>query len=89
MMKCPTMKIVKYGGASSARTAPSGAVQAGHAVLTRSQPVNMADCPHAGQRPAKPRRSACIIVGIGQPGAGAVRSGCQRTVMVSGMGLLL
>ena len=31
---CPTIKIVKYGGASSARTLPNGAVQFRHTGTT-------------------------------------------------------
>jgi len=73
------MKIVKYGGASSALKLPSGAPQATQLGTTLRYPAKQRVWPQAGQRPMAPRPIAVISGGTGQGGDCGVRSGCQRT----------
>ena len=81
MTICPTIRMVKYGGASSARASPSGAWQFEHTGVTRRNPWNRGVLPQAGHCPSAPRPSATPIGGTGQSASFGDRSGCQRTGM--------
>ena len=72
---CPVTKIVKYGGASSARANPNGAPHARHSPTTRRKPLKIWLFPQFGHWPSNPRPIAVISVGCCS--VVAERGGCH------------